>query len=167
MRGDCDSQLAQCAVRRQAPSLQRARVHATTVAVSDAGDGGSATTTRSEGRAAATKEAESAVESPTRGVRNWCCGRCGCAGADSGGVAVAVADELVLQMLPRGVSEAKARTCDRSWRCDGDAADGDSNGVAWDGTACGSVRSVVATLRVRARAEHLGLMPCAMRCDRG
>jgi hypothetical protein len=72
-----------------------------------------------------------------------------------GGAAIAVADELVLQVLRRGAGEARARTCDRSWRGDGDAADGGSNGVAWDGTACGSVRSVVATLRARARAEHM------------
>ena len=55
-------------------------------------------------------------------------------------MAVAVADELVLQMLRRGAIEARARTCDRSWRGDGDAADGDSNGVAWDGVACAGVR---------------------------
>ena len=46
MRGDCDSQLAQCAVRGQAPLLQQARVPATTEAVSNAGDGGSAMATR-------------------------------------------------------------------------------------------------------------------------
>ena len=39
MRCDCDSQLAQCAVRGQAPLLRQARVPATTEAVSNDGDG--------------------------------------------------------------------------------------------------------------------------------
>ena len=129
-RGDSDSQLAQCAARRQAPSSQRARVPATTVAASDAGDGGSATTTRSEGSAAATKEAGSAFESPTRGVRNLCCGCCGCAGADGTPALVVVEWRLLLLTSScckccgeRRRSE-RARTCVGCWQSDSELAGG-------------------------------------------
>lgn len=51
----------------------------------------------------------------------WC--RCQpCTGG--GGVAGAVADELALQMLRRGASEARARTCERSWRGYGEPSNG-------------------------------------------
>ena len=44
--------------------------------------------------------------------------------ASVGGVGVAVADELVLQMLRRGASEARARTCVMGWRGDGEPSNG-------------------------------------------